>query len=75
MASTPEQPTFHESVLATEKSMGWPYAYALGFVHGKDDAVAGRPRDIPLTAQDDFALGYHKGYAEPVHQPPTTNQL
>ena len=54
--------TLHESILATMQSNGWPYAYACGYVHGREDRQRGRKAQLPTSATDDFALGYHKGY-------------
>lgn len=54
--------SLHEEAKAVAASNRWPYAYALGYCHGKDDRANGRPREIPIIATDDFAFGYHKGY-------------
>lgn len=56
--------SFHETALAVMQSNRWPFAYSLGYVSGRDDRDNQRKAEIPATATDDFALGYHKGFAE-----------
>ena len=53
--------TFHAAVLATMTRNQWPYAYALGYVSGNDDRLAGRAREHKPEG-DDYTLGYHRAY-------------
>lgn len=45
------------------QSNHWDYAYACGYVSGRDDRDAGRKPEHKTTETDDYALGYHQGYA------------
>lgn len=56
--------TFHEMVLGAERSNNWPYPYACGYVSGRLDAERGRVREHKTSEVDDYAKGYHKGYAD-----------
>ncbi len=57
--------TLHEHLLATLKANPhWEYPFALGYVSGKFDAQDKRPSEHKLRENDDYALGYHKGYSE-----------
>ena len=62
LAGNPEDLSFHTSVKATMKSNNWPYAYACGYVSGKDDAIHHRKREVQASDADDYAMGYHLGY-------------
>lgn len=54
--------SFHDELNATMSSNDWPYPYALGYIHGKDDRLNNRPRDVTTSDKDDFAKGYSLGY-------------
>lgn len=62
--NTSKHTSFHDAVTLTISSTGWPYAMAAGYVSGKDDGQAGRRREHLTSEADDYALGYHRGYAD-----------
>lgn len=58
--------TFHELTLAVlQSNPTWDFPYALGYASGQCDRDASRPREHQLSDHDDYALGYHRGYAQP----------
>lgn len=54
--------SLHEAAVAACKTNNWPFAYALGYVSGLDDAAAERRPEHSGRETDDYALGYVKGY-------------
>ena len=56
--------SFHEATTSVMQSNGWDYEYALGYVSGKYDAEDKRQREHRTSENDDYAKGYHRGYAD-----------
>lgn len=55
--------SFHAEAVSVASANNWDYAFALGYVSGKFDKADGRPREHRTSEYDDYALGYHRGYA------------
>lgn len=57
-------PTLGEVAALVARSNGWDYGYALGYVSGRDDCAHARPPEHRWDENDDYALGYHKGFSD-----------